>query len=412
MAEAAARTERSENDTESNVTAARGTGILPSQTIRDMIRLGEISALAPIENSQIQPASIDLRLGDCAYPVATSFLPGKDTSVLEKMGQFDPNYQDYKIPLTNNNGIGALLEKGQVYVVPLMESIKLKPDHMALANPKSSTGRLDILTRLLADGATKFDEVGDCYKGNLYVEIAPRSFSIAVKAGTCLNQLRFQRARGETPRQITDDEWKRLLRDEQIVKTPQGVPVDLLGRKEISSDSRGLLPFHIDLRGSGTGNELIGWCSKVGAGRIDLARRDYDPLDFWEPIFSRKDSLVLDPNRFYILMTEEAIGVPPDYAAEMLPYDTRAGEFRVHYAGFFDPGFGWDPATKKVGNSRGVLEVRSHEIPFQLEHGQLVGWLKYERMASAPEALYGQTGLSNYQGQSLKLTKQFLPYRR
>ncbi|MDD4615861.1 MAG: 2'-deoxycytidine 5'-triphosphate deaminase [Alphaproteobacteria bacterium] len=386
--------------------SSRGTGILPCQTIREMIRSGEISALAEIEDAQIQPASIDLRLGNYAYPVATSFLPGENMAVLQKMEQLDPNFEEYKISLTNNNGKGAWLEKGQVYVIPLMECIKLRTEHTALANPKSSTGRLDILTRLLVDGATKFDEVGDCFKGQLYVEVAPQSFSVAVKAGTCLNQLRFRRSRGEAPRQIAEEEWARLLNEEQVIR--RNGSADLLGKaSHISIDNRGLLPFHIDLRGSGSANELIGWRSKIGASRIDLARRDYNPLDFWEPIAFDKGSLTLNPNQFYILMTEECIGVPPDYAAEMLPYDTRAGEFRVHYAGFFDPGFGWDATTGKVGNSRGVLEVRSHEVPFQLEHGQLVGWLKYERMAAKPNRLYGQEGLSNYQGQGLKLAKQF-----
>jgi dCTP deaminase len=383
---------------ESHVSAAprsSGIGILPCQTLREMIRTGQISASTDIEESQIQPGSLDLRLGKYAYPVATSFLPGNGTTVLQKMQQLDEHFDEYKISLTNNEGKSAWLEKGQVYVIPLMESIKLGAEYAALANPKSSTGRLDILTRLLVDGATKFDEVEDCYEGPLFVEVAPRSFSVAVKAGTCLNQLRFQRTGGALG-QIAESEWKQLLRDEQIVRPP------------CKANSRpGLLPFHVDLRGTGKKNELIGWCSKVGAGRVDLARRDLNPLDFWEPIYFRNESLILDPNRFYILKTEEAIGVPPDYAAEMLPYDTRAGEFRVHYAGFFDPGFGWDQAAQKVGDSRGVLEVRSHEVPFQLEHGQLVGWLKYERMAARPDTLYGHDGRSNYQGQGLKLAKQF-----
>ena len=170
----------------------------------------------------------------------------------------------------------------------------------------------------------------------------------------------------------------------------------------------GVLPFTVDLEGSGKEGDIIGYRAKKHAKRIDLERRDYDPLDFWEPIrFRRTSSLILDPDEFYILMTKEAIAVPPEYAAEMLPYDTRAGEFRVHYAGFFDPGFGWNAKLNKAGSSRGVLEVRSHEVPFLLEHGQTVGWLRYERMAARPELLYGQDISSNYQGQSLKLAKQF-----
>jgi dCTP deaminase len=417
-----------ESDAAEVDSAPRHTGIFPCQTIREMVRSGEITATTDITDDQIQPASIDLRLGAYAYPVTTSFLPGHGVSVLEKMKQLDPHFEDYKIPLANDNGTGALLEKNRVYVIPLMESIKLRSEHTALANPKSSTGRLDILTRLIVDGATKFDEVTDCYAGQLYIEVAPRSFSIVVKAGARLNQLRFQRSRGEAPKPITDDDWKQLLQDGQIVRTQEEVVeitpaplIDLLYEKQSAeaangerknkfSRNRGMLPFHIDLKGSGKKDELIGWRSKENAGRIDLNRRDYDPYDFWEPIIIRKEpSLILDPNRFYILMTQESIGVPPDYAAEMLPYDTRAGEFRVHYAGFFDPGFGWDSSTGKAGSSRAVLEVRSHEVPFLLEHGQLVGWLKYERMAARPDTLYGQAGASNYQGQGLKLAKQFLP---
>jgi dCTP deaminase len=171
-----------------------------------------------------------------------------------------------------------------------------------------------------------------------------------------------------------------------------------------------MLPFTIDLVGDGDPTSLIGWRAKKNTRRIDLERRDYDPRDFWEPIYFHKDrSLTLVPDEFYILMTKEAIAVPPEYAAEMLPYDTRAGEFRVHYAGFFDPGFGWNSLTRKAGSSRGVLEVRSHEVPFLLEHGQIVGWLRYERMLEAPSTLYGQQIKSNYQGQSLKLSKQFRP---
>jgi dCTP deaminase len=280
--------------------------------------------------------------------------------------------------------------------VPLLESIRLKSDVAAFANPKSSTGRLDILTRLIADEAALFDQVEEGYEGQLYLEIAPRSFSVVVRAGTRLNQLRFRRTRGEAPRAITAADWRQLVNDGQV---SDAVEV---------SDRTGYLPFSIDLVGSGVDDCLIGWRAKKHTKRIDLDRRDYDPLDFWEPIrFHRRASLVLDPDEFYILMTKEPVAVPPDFAAEMLPYDTRAGEFRVHYAGFFDPGFGWDPSSKKAGSSRGVLEVRSHEVPFVLEDGQRVGWLRYERMAERPQLLYGREIGSHYQGQDLKLAKQF-----
>lgn len=374
------------------------TGVLPSQAIWEMVRSREIvTVLNSIETDQVQPASIDLRLGTHAYPVDTSFLPGRNTKVLEKMGQLDADFEKFRIDLRP----GAVLEKGRVYVVPLAESISLKSEIAAFANPKSSTGRLDILTRLIADGATHFDQVEGGYEGQLYIEIAPRSFSVVVRTGTRLNQLRFRRSLGVAPRQITASEWSELLDNGLIV----GGGGDERTR---SGDRPGILPFTVDLKGTGADNALIGWRARKNTKRIDLDRRDYDPLDFWEPLrFHKERSLTLDPDDFYILMTKETIAVPPGYAAEMLPYDTRAGEFRVHYAGFFDPGFGWSEAERKAGNSRGVLEVRSHQVPFLLEHGQIVGWLRYERMAETPHTLYGQSINSNYQGQSLKLAKQF-----
>jgi dCTP deaminase len=384
-------------------TNSPGTGILPYQAINEMVENGEIKPseilrAGCIEPDQIQPASIDLRLGNFAYPMDTSFLPGRGVKVLEKMRQLDADFERFKIDLSQ----GAVLEKGRVYVVPLLESIKLKSDVAAFANPKSSTGRLDILTRLIADEATHFDQVEEGYKGMLYIEIAPRSFSVVVRTGTRLNQLRFRRSVGANPKQISAADWKQLLEEGQVVGADAG------GEQTRGTDRTGFLPFTVDLKGTGNDAALIGWRAKKHTQRVDLDRRDYDPLDFWEPIrFHREPSLTLVPDEFYILMTKEAIAVPPGYAAEMLPYDTRAGEFRVHYAGFFDPGFGWNPTSKKAGSSRGVLEVRSHEVPFLLEDGQIVGWLRYERMAEEPQTLYGQAIKSNYQGQSLKLAKQF-----
>ncbi len=375
------------------------TGILPYQAIREMVisrEIGVSEIFQSIEDDQIQPASIDLRLGEFAYPVDTSFLPGRGVDVLEKMRQLDADFEKFRISLRN----GAVLEKGRVYVVPLLETIKLKSEVAAFANPKSSTGRLDILTRLIADKSVTFDQVEDGYEGHLYIEIAPRSFSVVVRTGTRLNQLRFRRTRGVAPKPITSADWKQLLDEGRVVASNDTV------EKSKLVDKPGVLPFTIDLMGEGQ-NSLVGWRAKKNTKRIDLDRRDYDPLDFWEPMrFHKEASLILVPDEFYILMTKEAIAVPPYYAAEMLPYDTRAGEFRVHYAGFFDPGFGTS-ADGKAGSSRGVLEVRSHEVPFLLEHGQTVGWLHYERMADAPSILYGQDLKSNYQGQNLKLAKQF-----
>jgi dCTP deaminase len=373
------------------------TGWLPAQKIHEMVAARDIfpsGIMAAIEPDQIQPASIDLRLGDCAYPLDASFLPGKKMRVLEKMESIDSDFRKFALDLRQ----GAVLERGRLYLIPLAESIKLRSDVAAYANPKSSTGRLDILTRLIADQSALFDEVEEGYQGQLYLEVAPRSFSVIVRAGTRLNQLRFKRTRGEAPKAISEAEWRLLISERQIVDAAS------------ETDKRGLLPFSIDLNGAGKAQDLVGWRAKKHTTRIDLDRRDYDPLDYWEPIhFHRTARLVLDPDEFYILMTKEAIAVPPDFAAEMLPYEPRAGEFRVHYAGFFDPGFGWNPQTRVAGSSRGVLEVRAHEMPFLLEHGQGVGWLKYERMAERPSLLYGDAGQSHYQGQVLKLAKQFRP---
>src|SRR5581483_2178024 len=276
------------------------TGILPFQAIQEMVQNGEIRSteiLKGIEADQIQPASIDLRLGHYAYPVDTSFLPGHGTKVLEKMRQLDADVERFKIDLS----AGAVLEKGRVYVVPLLESIKLKSEVSAFANPKSSTGRLDILTRLIADDATHFDQVEGGYEGDLFIEIAPRSFSVVVRTGTRLNQLRFRRSLGLAPRQITANEWSQLLEN--------GLVVGGGGEERLRSSERpGILPFTVDLRGTGSDPALIGWRAKKNTARIDLERRDYDPLDFWEPLRAHKEpSLTLVPDDFYILMTKETI---------------------------------------------------------------------------------------------------------
>src|SRR6185312_12187386 len=252
------------------------TGILPCQKIKEMLSAGQILPLAmnQIAPDQVQPASIDLRLGEWAYPVDASFLPGKGMKVREKMEKLDSSFERFRIDLRN----GAVLEKGRVYVIPLQETIKLRSDVAAFANPKSSTGRLDILTRLIADRATRFDQVEEGYEGQLYIEVAPRSFSVVVRTGTRLNQLRFRRTRGENPKPITGADWKSLLTEGRLADSAA------------ISERTGMLPFTIDLKGSGADHALIGWRAKKHARRIDLERRDYDPLDFWEPIRFHKES--------------------------------------------------------------------------------------------------------------------------
>src|SRR6201996_6112997 len=364
----------------------RATGILPYQAIVAMRRGGEILAETDILDQQLQPASVDLRLGTVAYRVRASFLPGPDATVAEKITQLD----GYAIDLTQS----AVLEKGCVYVVPLLESLALNEAIAGFANPKSSTGRLDILTRLITDRTAAFDRVERGYHGPLYAEIAPRTFSVVVRTGSRLNQLRFRRG---TPA-VASSELQRLHDEQQIVMA-------LGDENKLGED--GMLRVTVDLGGSGDAS-LIGFRARKHTDRIDVDTvGHYDPLEFWEPLHAhREPRIILDQNDFYILKTRESVGVPPDYAAEMMAYDTTVGEFRVHYAGFFDPGFGWDNAA---GGSRAVLEVRSHEVPFLLEHGQTVGWLRYEPMAGRPDKLYGRGIGSNYQNQGLALAKQFRP---
>jgi dCTP deaminase len=362
--------------------SARGysTGILPASQLRAMIHRGRLQALTEIDEAQIQPASLDLRLGAVAWRIRASFLPGPEQSVKQRIEQLAL----HQIDLTK----GAVFEAGCVYVVPLMESVALPYRVSGVANPKSSTGRLDVFTRLITDGAKEFDRIEAGYEGPLYAEVSPRSFSILVREGSRLNQLRLRR--GSPP--FSDTELRRLQQEQGIVA----------GEADISDG----IALTVDLKGAGW-NELVGYRAKRHAGLIDVDKAGaHDVADFWEPIRARHDaSMVLDPNEFYILASREAVSIPPDYAAEMVPYNPLVGEFRVHYAGFFDPGFGYSGAGGT--GSRAVLEVRSHEVPFILQHGQIIGRLVFERLTEPPEQVYGQGIGSHYQAQGLKLSKHF-----
>lgn len=355
-----------------------GTGVLPAQALRDLIAKGVIAAEAPILPAQIQPASLDLRLGATAFRVRASFLAGKGRPVADRLAEFGM----HRIDLSQ----GAVLEKGCVYVIPLMERLTLPSGISAVANAKSSTGRLDLLTRTITDGGTEFDRIPEGYDGPLYAEVCPRSFSVLVRPGQRLNQIRFRHGQAV----LTDTELAALHAREPLVDGPAVI-------------SEGL-GFSVDLRPAA--GDLVGYRAKPHAGVIDLDRIGFYPAaDFWEQIRTSDGQIILDPGAFYILVSQEAVTIPPDYAAEMAPFLAMVGEFRVHYAGFFDPGFGH--AAAGGAGSRGVLEVRCHEAPFVLEHGQVVGRLVYERMADRPDALYGEKIASNYQGQGLKLAKQF-----
>jgi dCTP deaminase len=354
------------------------TGVLPSQTLRHLITQGAINATSPITDAQIQPASIDLRLGHIAYRVRASFLAGQGRKVVDRLAEFEMHRVDLSA--------GAVLEKGCVYVIPLMEGLALPQGITAVANAKSSTGRLDLLTRTITDGGTEFDRIPEGYTGPLYAEVCPRSFSVLVRPGMRLNQIRFRSGQA-----VLDDTTLAALHAQEPLVSGEAVISDGLG-------------FSVDLRPED--GDLVGFRAKPHTGVVDLDLiGHYRARDFWEEIRTDEGRIILDPGAFYILVSREAVTIPPDYAAEMAPYLAMVGEFRVHYAGFFDPGFGH--AAAGGAGSRGVLEVRCHEAPFVLEHGQVVGRLVYERMSERPETLYGQAIKSNYQGQGLKLAKQF-----
>ena len=352
-------------------------GVLPDSEIRELIDQGAISADPAIIPEQIQPASLDLRLGTTAYRLRASFLAGRGRRIADRLDDL----QMHQIDLSG----GAVLERGCVYLVPLMERLTLPAGLTAVANAKSSTGRLDLLTRLVTDDGTEFDRLPEGYDGPLYAEICPRSFSVLVRPGMRLNQLRLRQGQAV----LTDDELRDLNAREPLVGGPALIDHGL--------------GFSVDLKPSD--GDLVGYRARPHSGVIDLDRiGEYTAAEFWDELRTTEGRLILDPGAFYILVSRESVAIPADYAAEMAPYLAMVGEFRVHYAGFFDPGFGIGQAG--VG-ARGVLEVRCHEAPFVLEHGQVVGRLVYERMSARPDRLYGAGIRSNYQGQGLKLAKQF-----
>jgi dCTP deaminase len=315
--------------------------------------------------------------------VRASFLPGPNHSVADKLDRL----KLHEIDLT----AGAVLETGCVYIVPLLETLALPADISASANPKSSTGRLDIFTRVMTDNGAEFDKIAAGYHGPLYLEVSPRTFPIVARTGSRLSQIRFRIGHAV----LSESELHDLHDAETLVATD---PPNI---------SWGGIALSIDLAGDKNG--LVGYRGKHHTGLVDVDKRAaHDVFDFWEPLYNRgAGELVLDPDEFYILVSQEAVHVPPLHAAEMTPFDPLVGEFRVHYAGFFDPGFGHSAAGGK--GSRAVLEVRSHEVPFILDHGQIVGRLVYEHMVKRPKALYGTDLGSNYQAQGLKLSKHFRP---
>lgn len=369
-----------------------GEGILPGHAIEALAEQRAIVTARPFDADQVQPASLDLRLGATAWRIRASFLPGPSEKVADRLDRLALHQLDLTA--------GEVLETGCVYLVELEEALALPSDIAASTNPKSSTGRLDVFTRVIADRSRAFDVVPAGYEGKLYLEISPRTFPILVRQGSRLSQIRFRRGHAL----LDDAELRALNVAERLVDTAQA---DIAGAG---------IAVSVDLSGEGFGG-LLGFRAKRHTGLIDVDRRAaFEVEDYWEPLVTRgRRELVLDPDAFYILASKEAVHVPPSHAAEMVPFDPLVGEFRVHYAGFFDPGFGHAAAGGHASphhGARAVLEVRSREVPFILEDGQIVGRLVYERMLELPRTLYGEGLGSNYQAQGLKLSKHFRPWSR
>ena len=351
-----------------------------------------ILARDTIERSQMQPASLDLRLGPKAYRVRASFLPGKNRTVAEQL-------QNLKFDEISLSGAGAVLERGCVYVIPLLESLVLPNSISAVANPKSSTGRLDIFTRLITDRSEIFDHVERGYKGQLYAEVSPRSFSVRVHEGSKLNQIRFRRLNSSqfshTDFTLTDSQLAARHRDQKMVDGDElNLRDGLVLRVALSTETIG---------------DIVGYRAQKHTDIIDVDRVGaYDVADFWEPVRSRPDKrLILDPDEFYILASQEKLHIPRDLAGRNGADRSSNGRVPCSLRRLLRSGFRDIHESGQPG-SRGVLEVRSHEVPFILEDGQVIGRLVYEKMAEAPQSLYGQSGGSNYQGQGLKLSKHFV----
>lgn len=379
-------------------------GILPIQALRAAVRDGWIKG-PPVRDDQFQPASLDLRIGPVAYRIQSSFLP-QDRRVEEVV----PELLMYPVDLTN----GGILEQGSVYLVPILESLAL-PDHLrARTNPKSSTGRLDIFTRVITDFSRRFEEIHRGYRGQIYLEVVPRSFTVRVETGLCLNQLRL--ITGDDPR-LNNQDLEALYEEEALLYDEHGKPVatggitqgrlvsDSRGRKVPAIIERGGLSMSIDLNGDSK-HSVVGYKARRNSAVVDLTRKAAHAADdYWEPVYGGVGGhVILEPEEFYIFASRERVRVPPDVAAEMVEYDSGSGELRTHYAGFFDPGFGCR-GKKKTKGTRAVLEVRAHDVPFRIEHGQTFFKLVYERMTEPPDVAYGRR--SHYQNQGLALSKHF-----
>ncbi|MGH9044858.1 MAG: 2'-deoxycytidine 5'-triphosphate deaminase [Acidimicrobiales bacterium] len=363
-------------------------GVFSRRQILGAIGAGLIGSDDPIPQTNVQPASLDLRLGVVAYAMRCSFLPGKDT--------VERKLREHLIAEIDLRGPGALLETNRAYLVPLKERLALPPQVRAKANPKSSTGRVDVFTRVVTDHGSRFDEVAPGYQGPLYLEVVPLSFAVSVREGLALNQLRLSVGRT----QLSDEEVVAFHQETHHLLMRQGAPVP--GGELALADG---LFLSLDLKGDREGR--VGYRSKQSAPRLDLSgTRAIDPAPYFEAVRREPGNrIVLDPHRFYLLMSEESVSIPPELASEMTAYDPTSGELRTHYAGFFDPGFGFDVGPND--GSRAALEVRAHDVPFMIEHRQRVCKLTFDRMLEPPDVLYGSGIGSSYQRQQETLGKHF-----
>jgi dCTP deaminase len=361
-------------------------GVLPRQDLQRLIAEGAITSARTIDQAHIQPASLDLTLGAVAHRLRCSFLPG-DEPVATKL-------RDYEMGAVDLQG-GAVLEQNRPYLIPLNETLALPPELRGRANPRSSTGRVDVFTRLLTDYGNHFDEVAKGYQGRLYLEVVPRSFTIKVTEGLRLNQLRLMTDKA----QLSDRELIELSRAEPLV-----FPGSASDPNETVRVADGLF-LSVDL--SGGGRRFAGYKAKKSSALLDLTTTGHQVADYWERVTPKDGRLILDQEEFYLLVSKERVRIPPDYAAEMAAYDPTSGELRTHYAGFFDPGFGDVSAANEAPGTPAVLEVRAHDVPFALEHGQRLCKLTFERMTARPDLVYGAGIGSRYQRQYLALGRQF-----
>ena len=364
------------------------TGVIPVQKLKSLIKNGAIRSGVPLRKDQFQPASLDLRIGKKAYRIRSSFLPQKG-SVRKKLKDLFM----YEIDLSKN----GILEKGNIYLIPLMEKLNLPDDIRGRTNPKSTTGRLDIFTRVITDYSHRFEDIDYGYRGELYLEVVTRSFTIKVEPGHCLNQLRLFRG----DERLSDIELKSIYDKYSLLYNDSGKPSK--GKDVKISDG---LFMSINLKGNHHG--IIGYKAKKNSSVIDIGKTGfYDEADYWEPIHTPKDDfLILEPEEFYIFSSKERVRVPIEYAAEMVEFDAGSGELRTHYAGFFDSGFGYG-ANGEIKGTKAVLEVRPHDVPFRIEDSQTFFKIKYERMIEPPETYYGMDIGSSYYNQELALSKQF-----